>query len=468
MPSTAARSTLTTETSLRHAEASSASEKGLRFYASVHCLWFALYAFLGKGFAYVGWGSFFVGEFLLVLALLTFVFTRRASALLFSPIGGAMACFLLWQAACTIPYLATFGLDALRDSVLWAYSAFAWITAALILRFRASLVSVIGRYASFARAYLFLGPTTWLVTLYLTAWLPVWPGTKVTIPLIKGDEYGVHLAGVFAFSLLGMGGQPWWALVVLAEAMLGMSVRSGLVAFVCAALLTLLFRPKIGRLLIVVLAGIALIVGMSAFDLHLSPPGSAREFSLDLLSRSLLSVVGDSERNDLESTKGWRLNWWRSIWEYTVDGPYFWTGKGYGVNLADSDGFQVGTRDEPLRSPHSSHLNFLARSGVPGFFLWIVLQLTWAVSIMSSYFRARKIRAPVWPKLFAWIFCYWVAFVLAAAFDVFLEGPMAGIPFWTVFGIGWASHLMFRSALDKPYSVVGTSIGRRMPLAWQV
>jgi hypothetical protein len=442
--------------------------KSLRSFAWLYCAWFLSYAFLGKGFAYAGWGSFYVGEMLLALGIVALACTRRMSSLLMSPVGIAMICFLLWQVACTLPYLSAFGLDALRDSALWGYSVFACVTAALILRIPRSLTTLLSRYGRFARAYLYLGPIAWLVTLYLAQWLPTWPGTKVTIPLIKGDEYGVHLAGVFAFSLLGLAGQPWWALVILADAMLGMSVRSGLVAFVCSAALTLVFRPRVGRLFIAVLVGIALIVGMSAFDLHLSPPGAAREFSLDLLSRSLLSVVGDSERNDLESTKGWRLNWWRSIWDYTVEGPYFWTGKGYGVNLADSDGYQVGTRDEPLRSPHSSHLNFLARSGVPGFLLWMILQLTWATSIISSYKHARKLRAPVWPKLFAWIFCYWFAFMLAAGFDVFLEGPMAGIPFWTVFGIGWASHLMFRAGLERQYSVVGPSIGRRVPLAWQV
>ena len=31
-----------------------------------------------------------------------------------------------------------------------------------------------------------------------------------------------------------------------------------------------------------------------------------------------------------------------------------------------------------------------------------------------------------------------------AAFDVSLEGPVCGIPFWIIFGLGWGSYLKFR------------------------
>ena len=39
--------------------------------------------------------------------------------------------------------------------------------------------------------------------------------------------------------------------------------------------------------------------------------------------------------------KNGRLDWWKEIVTYTINGKYFWTGKGFGVNLADDDGFQV-------------------------------------------------------------------------------------------------------------------------------
>jgi len=55
----------------------------------------------------------------------------------------------------------------------------------------------------------------------------------------------------------------------------------------------------------------------------------------------------------------------------------------------------------------------------------------------------------VWVGIFAWLMAYWLAFTVAAGFDVFLEGPMAGIPFWTLFGIGWGAHILFQSQLNR-------------------
>ncbi len=67
------------------------------------------------------------------LGAITLFLTKRTSALLSSPIGAVMTLFLLWQIGCAAPFVDTYGIDTFRDSVLWAYAAFAWITAALIL-----------------------------------------------------------------------------------------------------------------------------------------------------------------------------------------------------------------------------------------------------------------------------------------------------------------------------------------------
>ena len=422
----------------------------LLIYAFMHGLWFALYAFFGKGFAYAGWPPFYVGEFLLGFALIALLATRRLGSLILTPVGGILSCFMLWQLACMLPYLETFGFDALRDSVIWGYGVFAWIAAAMVLRLPGLLSSVVANYKRFSRVYLVLGPCSLLATLYFRDWLPIWPNTDVSIPLLKGGEFCVHLAGIFAFVAMGLTKIPqWWLSVILAEALLGMNVRGGLLAFLGAVVFVLVFRPRLERLLLIVVSSLLLLTALAAFDLRISVPGSTKEFSFGHLSNSLISMVADSDQSSLENTKRWRLMWWKKIWDYTVEGSYFWTGKGYGINLADSDGFQVTDREEPLRSPHSSHLTFLARSGVPGFVLWIVLQMTWAGSILLSFFRARRIGTTMWSGLFAWILAYWFAFVVSAGFDVFFEGPMAGIPFWTVFGLGWGSHILFRNQLKR-------------------
>jgi hypothetical protein len=424
--------------------------KFLSFFAVIQGIWLVCYALLGKGFACMGFAPVYAGEILLVAGLAALAVSRRFASLLRTPLGAIMIVFLAWQLLCSAPHLETYGIDTLRDSVLWVYAAFGWITAALVLRLRGFLPVVLRRFRNFGRWYLVLGPAAWLATIYLGDWLPVWPGTNVSIPYIKGGEYCVHLAGVLAFISTGLGGVSQWALfLVLAEALLGMSVRGGILAFIAASAFAILLRPRIDRLAVIFGSLLLLVLTMDAFELKMVAPRATREFSLNQLSNSVISMVGDSGRSELENTKTWRLNWWSKIWDYTVDGPYVWTGKGYGINLADSDGFQVGTREDPLRSPHNSHLTFLARSGVPGFALWIALQLTWAGMIFHSYWRACRLHADEWSAFFIWVLAYWLAFMVAAGFDVFLEGPMAGIPFWALFGLGWGSITLFRSKVEN-------------------
>ncbi len=422
--------------------------RAVRLYLWLHCAWFALYAFLGKGFAYAGYPPLYAGELLLFFAVCALFFTQRSAAPLLTPTGAIMSCFVIWQVTRMVPYVDGYGIDAFRDSVVWAYCAFGWAVAAMILRIRRPMHLVLNRYRTFARLYLIIGPIAWLATLYLGDRLPTWPQTTVTVPMIKGGDYAVQLSGIFAFASLGLAGRSmWWTAAAVAEGALGMTSRGGMVAFLAASAFALAARPRVGRLLGTAAVALTIVAAMAALDVRFTPPGATRELSADLLARSMLSVVSQSDSADLESTKGWRLNWWGRIADYTVNGPYFWTGKGYGINLADSDGFQVGTALEPLRSPHNSHLTFLARSGVPGFCLWAALQLTWLAMMLRSYFRARSISQATWMALFAWVMAFWLAFMVDAAFDVSLEGPMAGIPFWTVFGIGWGSQMVFSSSV---------------------
>jgi hypothetical protein len=166
---------------------------------------------------------------------------------------------------------------------------------------------------------------------------------------------------------------------------------------------------------------------------------------------NIMSVrPGVQTRGNLSDTRQWRIDWWNTIVDYTVYGRYFWTGKGFGVNLADDDGFQVATEDEaPLRSPHSAHMTVLAREGVPGIVLWIALQICFGWSLISAHFRARQVGALWWARVDLWILSYWLAFLVNGSFDVFLEGPQGGIWFWCVVGMGIAVLEMQRIEVPR-------------------
>src|SRR6185312_11527855 len=126
---------------------------------------------------------------------------------------------------------------------------------------------------------------------------------------------------------------------------------------------------------------------------------------------------------------------------YTIHGRYRWTGKGFGVNLAEDDGYQV-LQDNSLRAPHNAHMDILAREGVPGVAIWVVLQLVWIGGVVIEYVKARMTNDTRWQSVFLFLICYWMAFMINASFDVYLEGPMGAVWFWMTFGVGAAAiHL---------------------------
>ena len=131
----------------------------------------------------------------------------------------------------------------------------------------------------------------------------------------------------------------------------------------------------------------------------------------------------------MQDNKEWRVVWWDRIIDYTFEGPYFWTGKGYGVNLAVADGIRPEGSD--LRSPHNGHLTYLARGGVPGFVLWALVVL----SVLNHLLRQAVFHHN---KYAIWVMAYLVALMVNASFDVLLEGPMGGIWFWVLVGIAFS------------------------------
>ncbi len=408
----------------------------LRFY--LFCL--ILYAFFGKGFAYLGTGSFYISEVLLVLGVVALLASRNVMLLSRTSIGLAMFPFLLWQIVCTLPYIDVYGITVGRDAVIWGYAAFAWVIAALASSSRVIDI-LLERYRRFVPWYLVFGPLAVIASAFFSERMPTWPGTDVPFIAVKFDELEAHLAGITASVVIGLNPASWWLTLVGFGILVGSPNRGGLVAFALAFVVAGILARRTRVLLLPAIMLLLLFVA-AALDIHVTLPGGTREISASQIFDNFDSTVSsDLDTQDLQNTREWRLQWWQTIYDYTVNGPYFWTGKGYGINLAVDDGFQDS--QELLRSPHNSHLTFLARSGVPGFVLWIILQLTWLATMLISFLRAKRSGRLRWAALFAWIISYWVAFVTAASFDVFLENPMGAIPFWTVFGLGWGSYIAF-------------------------
>ena len=417
------------------------------------------YALLGRTFAYVGLPPVFIGEVMLVIGLGVAAGSRKVGEVLATWPMRFWLVLMAWVLVRTVPYLGRDGIDAPRDAMLVGYGLYAVILGSLLLADPVRLRDLVHRYR---RAVVVLLALTWIVYLInkmFEGGLPTYPwNSGVAIPEAKGGDLMVHMTALTAFLMLGlMRATP--ALVLMAAFSSGIimiSNRGGMVAFVLGLGLAWLMRPQgtgAGKIayafVFLVLAG-----GIVGPMLEVSVQDGTREVSVEQVVENVKSIFGQSSSVALDGTKRWRLLWWGEIVDYTVGGPYFWTGKGFGVNLAESDGFVVD--DGGLRSPHNGHLTVLARAGVPGAVLWLLVHGAWFGGVVLAWARAKRNRQRRWVAVFAWLAGFWLACMINASFDVFLEGPMGGIWLWSVMGIGLAAmrlqvtHPGLLNPLDLP------------------
>lgn len=398
------------------------------------------YAALNRGFAYVGAGGIFVGELVLALAAVTFLI--RLPRMRFGPGEVAVLLFMGWGAATTLPYIGTYGLDAFRDAVAWGYALIALAISVSLTP--AAMAAGIRVYRRLALPIVVWLPIAAVTTIVLGDSIPRAPGGDVPIIAFKGGDAGVHLAGVAAFVLTGLyGGRRFgvdravllWPAWLVTFGLVGAVNRGGMVAASMAAF-SLVFIRRLNQWVVAV--SVAVVIAAGAW---LANPqvdlGIQRQLSFQQIVENATSIFIDRPSAQTQATKAWRIQWWESIVDYTVGGPQFWTGKGYGVNLADSDGFQVEA-DGSLRSPHSAHLEILARSGVPGLVLWILLNAAVGTALLRAGRAADRTGRTWWAAVTAWIAVYWLAALVTMSVDVYLAGPMGGIWFWTIVGAAFA------------------------------
>jgi len=114
-------------------------------------------------------------------------------------------------------------------------------------------------------------------------------------------------------------------------------------------------------------------------------------------------------------------------------------GYGFGTNLAYLAGGVAASgqlNSDPLRSPHNSHLDILARLGIVGASLWIALWVGWYWRLISGCRRLAQ-RALYTRRRVA-VLCLMVvtASLVGSFFDPSLEGAQAAVLLWIAFGIG--------------------------------
>jgi hypothetical protein len=405
------------------------------------------YALFGRGFAYIGVAPAYIGEIALVIGLVVLLRSHGWVRILTRPQIIALYPLVVWGFFRTTPHLGDYKMDAVRDAVIWGYSAFAFICGGLIVAEPKRIPMLLRWFGRYSMIFLLGIPLVFIAYRGAREMLPRWPGSGVYIIQVKEGDVMVHLAGILAFWMSDVKKNVslfWVMLLTGCFATMGVVDRAGAVSFAAVMLLCLLAKPyhKVAWRSVAMVCFAVLMLFVTNLKIEI-PGGKGREISFDQFVTNVRSTFGDTGNEGLDSNKEWRILWWQKIIEDTFNGPYFWTGKGFGINLADDDGFQVNS-DRSLRSPHSIHMTMLARMGVPGLTLWAGLNLAWAWFMIGAYFHARRYDEKKWQGVFLFLFAYWMAFVINGSFDVFLEGPMGGIWYWCLTGIGaaavWAYH----------------------------
>lgn len=418
---------------------------------------FTGYLLMNKGFAYLHLNlgfPLYIGEIALALGMVPLLrhSLRLVTRSLSEPVFFLHLTFMTLGVTGTLPMLGAYGLDAVRDSAVYYYSLFMLIVY-LLLRGGSRLEKVIDWYGRIIPFFVF-----WFFLLYWTdnlysQFIPKSSAAEnISIFYLKSGDMKVHLAGmmVFMFLMRHRMNHPLlrnralrliWPVFAFTCFFLDGFNRAPFLALVGAlGLMLLKFRRRARILGPVFLAGWLILAGALLNPRIVTK--TDKEISLEVALGLIHSLWSSSSDPRMRSgTAEWRLQWWGQIIDDTVYGDYFWTGRGFGPNLADVHGFQVNERDgEPkLRSPHNFHLMLLARMGVPGLAAWLLLLFFLYLKFGRGIRRARYTGDRLKEVLLIWVIAYGAAFLINGAFNVSLEGPAAAICFWGLLGLGLAA-----------------------------
>ncbi len=393
------------------------------------------YALCGRGFSYVGFPPVFIGEITLLFGLIALSINKSIPKILTLVQTWILILFMLWCCINTIPYIPKYGLNSLRDAALWYYGFFALIIATLLVGKPQRFLFMVSQYERFSKIFLTTIPFIWIISRVLR--LPVMPGSYgARLIELKPADTMTHLSGITAFfigsNLLEFKTILFIVLFLINLVVVGISSnRAGILGFLNAFSLISTTKFKSSKIWQITTIIIFIILVLFIIKPEIFEP----------IFLKVGSIFMDNKER--QGTKAFRLSWWTYIINYTVFGDYFWTGKGFGINLGIADNHDP-LGDGTVRSPHNGHINILARTGVPGLVLWLILQLSWAVAILVKYRQCRAKGQTRWAGIFLTLLAYWVAAMTVTSFEVIIEDATGGIWIWTMYGVGLAAMKIYK------------------------
>jgi hypothetical protein len=391
-----------------------------------------MYIYLGKGIAYG-----FFAEALLILGVILIFRYRKNFEILWDKQMQLLVVFILLTFFFILRGFSAYNpLDVIRDSFLFNYAFFAFIVFLFkddISYFKEGVLQIYKYYPLVQCVLLLLSFIPFMEELEL------FPGRHLLY--FKYGDMAVHLFVVTIFSLSGwIKYKPRYEIInyilIAYLYMIASSYnRGGMVGFLfCFVIFYFCLKDQSLKQK---MSGylkwfpIILLAALPFFAItQMEENFQGRKAGFDQLKDNITSVVTSNGDGSLEDNKVWRLVWWTKIIDYTFGGQYFFQGKGLGPALASADEIVLDDTEDELRSPHNFNLTILARFGVPVFLLW----LYWLYLLIRDLFRKNTTQLSF---VYLIVICM---FLFNASFDVFLEGPMGALPFWTIIGLRYMEN----------------------------
>jgi O-antigen ligase len=418
------------------------------------------YLMFDRAFAYlrVPGTPLFVGELLLGVGVLGVLAAtgHLLVPLRDEPILALLGAFFFWGITRALPGLGTYGMDTVRDSALFYYCGFAFLAVAATARspvLPRRLVAQLDRMVPWLLVWL---PVGLLLQPVATAG-PFMPFS--TVPVLSHKPGNAAIAAVLALGCLWLfperRSHRWragWSLVaLLVIALAATQNRGGLLGVSAGAAVGLVFVRERLRLIVPAVFVLGVALGL-AILLSVQVPWAGeqgRAFSASQLAANVVSLGGKESPDGLGGTVQGREQLWSRILDKQERDGRLVDGSGFGPNLAADVGIYDEGKDT-LRSPHNSHLHVLARMGLVGLGLWILLWLGWFRRLVVGCRRLEREGRHARSRTAVLCLVVATSILVSSTFDPQLEGPQVAALLWTVFGIGVAVTSVRDWAAEPP------------------
>ena len=407
------------------------------------------YLLLDRAFAYihVPGTPAFVGELVLTVGALGVLAATGylRIPLRDEPVLALLAGFFLWGFIWLPSGYRTWGMNAIRDFALCYYCFFAFFTIAALARAPELLdrwLAQLNRFIPWLLLYLPVG--------LILAYNVHGPSVPFSggVPLLSHAPGNAAIAAVLALGYIWLfpqmySGRSRALYSILALVVIALSAtqnRGGLLGAVAGAVVGLAFLPGRARLRLIVRAGAAIVIGLviaAQLGVNIPTTTKGRAISVSQLVENVASL--QSQATSATGTAAARDLLWSLVWQRQVADGKVIEGEGWGVNLPLLvNDTQVTSGADPLRSPHNSHDDVLARLGLIGLSLWIALWLGWYWRMVASCQRLARRGLHVHRQVAVLCMMLVTAILVSAFFAPQLEGAQIAALLWTAFGVGVA------------------------------